>query len=232
LDNPVLNPIFLGDYWSSPSGQLEQGSINGFAQEFGHSAMANVVSQYGVGQANFGGSTQLSGASPKSVNDAGVQKLVQQAIASGGVKPNAQGVYMVFLPPGTELVDPQGNTSKQGLGGYHSSYLDANGKPVYYVAVAYAQMGNGINFDNVPVDGMTIAASHEVTETETDPDVNSQDPSRQIGWYDDGNNAEIGDLAIDMLPLDQTFQKDAAGHAVQVEWSNKDGAFEIAPRPS
>lgn len=229
LKAPVLVPIYYGDFWKTAQGAKDAAATDAFAQEIGPSALTDVLSEYGVGEATFGGSVQVPGAVTSAMTDADVQKVVKDALAAGSAKPNAQGLYTVFLPKGAVLQHGT-HTSKQGLGGYHNSFAGTDGKPVYYAAIAYSERGNGIDFTGVPSDNVSITASHEWAEAETDPDVNSAIPGHSIAWFDRTNNSEIGDLAIKQLPLNQTFQKDAANRAVQLEWSNKDGAYEIAPK--
>src|SRR5262249_58681816 len=54
----------------------------------------------------------------------------------------------------------------------------------------YAGGYNAVFPGLTPFGSMTLTASHEIAEAATDPNVNY----RAIGWYDDYNNAEIGDI--------------------------------------
>lgn len=70
--------------------------------------------------------------------------------------------------------------------------------------------------------------------------MNSPISGRQLGWYNQGRNGKIGDLALSDTSqgglignggdLSQTFSR-VNGYAVQKEWSNIDGQYEVAPRP-
>jgi len=233
LDKPAIGNIYVGDYWKTGQGAADAQQNDAAAADFGNSKMMDVAAQYGAGKTSFLGSTIAGGPSPARFTDEDIQSAVKTALASGSLPRNAQGMYTVVLPPGTVLDAGGGATSKRGLGGFHGSYADASGKPVYYAAIAYSDTkGNGINFDGNSQDAINITESHEWMEAMTDPDVNSTIPGRGLGWYDDKDNGEIGDLMMPQqlqkgLPISQSFQKDAGGFMQQHEWSNKDKMFEI-----
>ena len=232
LTQPVISNIYVGSYWNTAAGQKDVQQNNAMATDFGKSQLMDVAGQYGAGKASFAGSTVQS-SSLKTLTESDIQSVVQQAIASGSVQKNAQGIYTVILPPGVVLDAGGGVTSKQGLGGFHGSYDDGSGHPVYYAAIAYSDTkGNGINFDGNSEDAVNITESHEWMEAMTDPDVNSTISGLGTAWYDTTNNAEIGDEMMPLelnagLNIDQSFEKDAGGFAQQMEWSNQDNLFEI-----
>ncbi|MBS2027414.1 MAG: hypothetical protein JST54_05860 [Deltaproteobacteria bacterium] len=227
LSKPVINNIYLGDFWNTTAGKTISTHNDAFAKDVEQSSYMGVLAQYGVGKGSFAGSTVVPGASPKEVNESQIQSIVKQAIASGTQSSDPQTIHTVILPPGTILTDGS-NDSTNGLGGYHGSYAGPDGKPVYYAAIVYGQGQNGIDFDGKPADAISIVESHEWSEAETDPDVNSPIKGKKLGWYND-QNGEIGDEAIDALPLKSVYGK-VDGFAVQKEWSNKDQAFETAPK--
>jgi hypothetical protein len=142
-----------------------------------------------------------------------------------------QAIYTVVLPPGAVLTMDDGTSSLQGLGGYHGNITDAQGKPVYYAAIAYSKGDNGIDFTHgKAMDNISITESHEITEAATDPDVDAaiaQNSFAPLGWYDP-QNGEIGDIAVNDggLPLDKTFSY-VNGYAYQKEWSNEDKQNEV-----
>lgn len=221
LAQPEFQPIYVGSYWRRGAGAKDRAYNDAFAKDLVKGNHEALLSQYGVGQGRFAPSTVVSGASPKSFTQADVVALVQKQIASGAVKDGPETVHMVVLPPGTVLKD--GNVdSTQGLGGYHGSYADAQGKSVYYAVVCYSQGANGIDFTGTGRNNVTITESHEFDEAATDPDVGTG----KLGWYNT-QYGEIGDLAVNsgLVPLDKAFGKDSGGYDVQVEWSNKDGKF-------
>jgi hypothetical protein len=221
LSSPQLQPIYLGDYWGTAQGASDRSYNDGFCGEVVGGKHEGLLGQYGVAAGSFAPSVAVPGA-PTRVTEADVISLVKGQLASGAVKDGPQTVHMVVLPPGTVLDAGGGVDSTQGLGGFHGSYLDGTGKPVYFGVVAYSEKGNGIDFDGKPRDNVTITESHEFDEAATDPDVEHG----KIGWYNK-KYGEIGDLAVNsgLVPLSQAYVKDEKGYAVQVEWSNKDGKF-------
>jgi hypothetical protein len=225
LKNPVYVPIYYGNYFTTAAGKKDVAHNDAFAKEFGTSKGNQILHQYGVGDGSFGGSAVVNVANPKKVTEAQVQKIVKDQLAKGAVKPNAQGIYTVMLPPGTVLDAGGGATSLNGLGGFHGSYNDKDGKKVYYAVIAYSKGNNGIDFTGKPQDNISITESHEWREASTDPDVNNG----TLGWYNDTENGELDDLAMASLPLNQVWARDDKGFAVQKEWSNHDQKFEAAP---
>ncbi len=231
LTQPKVVNVFIGDYWKTPAGEGDAAHMNGFAASFGKSAMFDLLSpQYGVGRPDFGGSVVVPG-TPARMTKEDIEAAVKNALAAGGLPTDPETVYSVQLPPNTVLAE--GTTdSTQGLGGFHGSYLDANNKPVYYCAIAYADAEgkNGINFSPNPRDNNTITLSHELVEAITDPDVAQAKEYSDLG-YMDPRGGEIGDLAVNDggLPLNEAFARDAHGYAVQLEWDNQTSAFAIGP---
>lgn len=221
LSAPQFQPIYLGDYWKSAAGAKDRAYNDAFAKDLVTGNHEALLKQYGVGAGSFSPSSVVSGKAPRTVTEADVVKLVKQQIASGAVKDGAQTVHMVLLPPGTVLKDGSA-TSKQGLGGFHGSYVDDSGKSVYFGVICYSKGSNGIDFTGVGRDNVTITESHEFDEAATDPDVQTG----KLGWYN-AKYGEIGDLAVNsgLVPLAQAYGKDSGGFDVQVEWSNKDGRF-------
>ncbi|KAJ3330833.1 hypothetical protein HDU76_004751 [Blyttiomyces sp. JEL0837] len=61
-------------------------------------------------------------------------------------------------------------------------------------------------------------ATHELVEAVSDPDVGLVGAvnAYPLGWYDNANNAEIGDLC-------NAQEGSVNGYTVQLMWSNKDG---------
>jgi hypothetical protein len=222
----VVNNIYLGDYWSTAAGKADLAHNDAFAKDILTSGYMSTLSQYGVGKGSFAGSTTVGG-NPSTITEADVKSIVSKAIASGTQSSDPQAVHTVILPPGCVLTDGQ-DTSQNGLGGYHGSYTGADGKPVYFAVISYGQGQNGIDFDGKPQDAVSIVESHEWSEAFTDPDVESKSGSRGVAWYND-QYGEIGDEAVDALPLGQVYGK-VDGYAVQKEWSNADGAFEVTEK--
>lgn len=228
LKNPGFQPIYVGSYWNTAAGKADRAHNDAFAKEVVGSDHQALLAQYGVQKGTFGGSSVVARTDPKTFTRDDVVALVKQQLASGAVKDGPEMVHMVVLPPGTVLDAGNGVTSKVGLGGFHGSYTDANGRNIYFGVVAYSKGANGIDFAGNGRDNLTIVESHEFDEAATDPDVENG----RLGWYH-AKYGEIGDLAVNsgLVPLDQAWGRDAGGFAVQTEWSNQDDRFEtVAPK--
>ena len=146
----------------------------------------------------------LTTAPPPSVEDADIQRFVQEEIASDPAvpQPTANSLYFVFLPPGV-TVGLDGGSSCVSFCGYHSAIDDK----VFYAVMPYPDCG-GCTGGLTVFDALTSTSSHELCEAITDPV-----PGR--GWYDD-QNGEIGDICA--------WQTKRLGdYLVQLEWSNQQG---------
>ncbi len=103
---------------------------------------------------------------------------------------------MVYVEPGVAIMDDHdGNaTSIRDFAGYHSAFVGrtAGGyaADIHYAVMAYAGGINPVFRGLTPFGSMTLTASHEIAEAATDPNVGL----RALGWYDDNNNGEIGDI--------------------------------------
>jgi hypothetical protein len=250
LKHVDVAPVYLGDYWKTSAGASDR--------KFNDGAMANLVKnkgmtglwkQYGAGAGTTHGSVAVGAGNPRQMTQAQVAALVKAQIASGTLDASKrERVFMVVLPPGCELVANHGESSRNGLGGFHGS-VTVGGREVYYAALAYpkrtASGTNGIDFAGNARDNLSIAESHEITEAVTDPDVELamrlRDPSK-LGWYDDvtrwgythTGKGEIGDIPVINAQLrgDRTLRSAwgrSDGYAFQKEWSERDGVSELGP---
>ena len=223
LSSPSFASIYYGPYWKTSAGRADSSYEDTFGKFLLKSDYMSVLNQYGVKKGKFLGSSQLTPkVATKTVNDNLIQRIVAHQIFTGAApKPDGQTVYTVFLQPGTILKTPEGYTSLEGLGGYHGSF-DLDGKRVYYAAIVYSEGSNGIDFDGVARDNISITASHEWAEAATDPDVTNG----KLGWYDD-TYGEIADIPISQgLDLSSVYDR-LGGYAVQKLWSNIDKKNEI-----
>jgi hypothetical protein len=217
LENPKFVSLYVGSFWNTPRGKQERSTLTDCSQSIPSGPHSTVWEEYGINPGEFVGSAVIPlQRMPKVVSEKDIQSLVAKGIkASRDFTPDGDTVFTVFLPPSAVLVHGSSD-SREGLGGFHGSYIDpTNKKPVYYAAIVYADQGNGVPFTSNPIDNMTIAASHEWTEAVTDPDVNRG----KLGWYDK-TFGEIGDIPISMGNKLSSLWGRINGCAVQKEWSN------------
>jgi hypothetical protein len=248
LSHVDVENVYLGSYWSTSAGKKDRthndDAMAAFVKDPG---MNGVWKEYGAGPGTTTPSVQLQTTAKQLTQDQ-LEQLLKEQIASGKLDTSdPQRVFSFVLPPGCELVSSHGETSHDGVGGFHGSITD-KGKEVYYAAIVYSKGDNGIAFSPKPMDNVSIAESHEITEAATDPDVElaaRTGESSKLGWYDDVTHwshfgiprvgkGEIGDIPMLNAELKGNGLKDAWGRvdgfAFQKEWSNKDDQAELAPK--
>ena len=201
--------FFWGDAWQqAPQAGLMQ-QLNDFFEYVLTSPLMEQLAEYDVQDFKVGlgtrtGAIAVTTVPPSTVADADIQRFVRDQIASNPAvaQPTPSSLYFVFLPPGV--------TSELGSGsscvnfcGYHSNDGD-----LYYAVMPYPDCG-GCGGGQMVLDALTSTSSHELCEAITDPVPGE-------GWYDD-RNGEIGDIC--------SWQtKQMGAYAVQLEWSNQQGA--------
>jgi hypothetical protein len=185
--------------------------------------------------ASFAGSEAREDAVPARADKSFLEALVPQL--GGG-----EAVVCLLLPPGTVLVEKDGVTSENGLGGYHGSVHHGVGTTYYSVAV-YSEGSNGIVAFDAPWKNVCATLYHELQEVRTDPDVEDairagHTPAavRLLGWYSP-TGGEIGDIPIaethgDIgLAMREVPLAGGGTAPVQLMWSNRVGGPE-APAAS
>ena len=200
--------IFWGSAWQGPQAALLQ-ELNQFFDFVLTSPLLDQLSEYSVpgttiGQGSRTGSVILTTDPPATVDDAGIQTLIQQEISNDSAvpQPTANSLYFVFLPPGI-TVTLDGAASCSNFCGYHN---DINSQ-IFYAVMPYPDCAGCTGAVSV-ADALTSTSSHELCEAITDP-VPGQ------GWYDD-QNGEIGDICA-------WKTKQVGPYTVQLEWSNQAG---------
>jgi hypothetical protein len=202
LTNVQVFTYFWGAPWASQPDLVQQ--INGFFDYVLTSPLLDQLAEYSVpgmtiGQGARAGTSTITDSSPAaSITDADVEAFVQQQVP----QPVPNGLYFVYLPPGT-AVSLDGGASCSNFCGYHSDI----GGTTFYAVMPYPDCSGCVGGLTL-IDALTSTSSHELCEAITDP-VPGQ------GWYDD-QNGEIGDICAW-----QTKKLD--GYTVQLEWSNQAG---------
>ena len=174
------------------------------------------LNQYGISPVTFLGSSVFPFNPSASETDEHLRATLTWAIRNGYAPwPDASTIYQVFMPQGTDLAHGNERMCKNFCG-YHGSYDDSNineGLSIRYVALPRPDCG-GCVYAQTTTDRETVISSHELSETVTDADVNNH----RLGWYDDPDNQEIGDICS------SAPKSTIKGYLVQAEWSNADKA--------
>lgn len=207
ITNVQVFTIFWGKLWgTTPTSVQLMTDLNQFFTTILISPLIDQLAEYNVpGQAIGHGSfigTKLIKTKPPgaSITDSAIQTQLQQWIKAKLVPAtNKNTLYFIYLDPGVVSI-MGGQRSCQNYCGYHNNV----GK-VYYAVMPYPTCPGCLG-GMVAFKALTGTSSHELCEAITDPLGN--------GWYDNPNNAEIGDLCA-------WHFKQVSGYTVQLEWSNK-----------
>jgi hypothetical protein len=205
LQNVQIESVFYGQSWNTNT-TLEQlaSQVDGFLQYFPTSAYMNVLKQYNVGDGSFLNDLVIAqNPSNGTIDDSQIRQILNSEIGSHQLAtPNANSLYVFFTTPGVVVTD-QGQNSVKDFAGYHDTFTDSAGAPVYYAVVPYPT-GGVANAQLTAFQQATVILSHEVSEAITDPDT-------QTGWFDP-RNGEIGDIADGHIGV-------LDGYVVQGIWS-------------
>jgi len=145
-----------------------------FAINTSYSINSNVI----TGNVSFGGETTDTGSQGKKLNDLTLVRVITNAIVSGALPRDANGVY--FVLSSSDVYELSGFCSRYC--GFHRN-TKILGSDIKYAFVgnparcirACAPQLSGPN-GNAAVDGMVSIIAHELSEATTDPDA--------TGWYD------------------------------------------------
>ena len=226
LKSPQFIGVYPGSYWSTEAGASDRAYIDKAAPVISQGRYTNLWREYGAGRGKYRGSVQIDSQSNQSnYTDKSIQQMLKRGLQTRAIQSaGAESVYTVFLPKGSVL-QLEDITSRDGLGGYHSSYLNKDKKPVYYSVIVYSEGENGIPFSEASRDNITIATSHEWSEVVTDPDISNG----RLGWYDN-QYGEVADIPLSMgMPLEKVWGR-IDGVALQKNWSNRDHRVELVPK--
>jgi hypothetical protein len=202
LPHVEVQALYLGSDWAASPAYLSQANfLEGFLNNIVHSSYMDMLTNagYGVGRGSFNPGTIALANINKNffLTDGMIRNELQRDIFYGSlISPDANRLYVVFVEDNVAVMNPEGENSIRDFLGYHTAFAgyDAFGRfaDIRYAIIPYhgGWMGNAQVEGLSTVDSMTEAASHEITEAMTDPDVNY----KRLGWYDDQLNGENGDI--------------------------------------
>jgi hypothetical protein len=210
-----VQALYYGSDWSTNATYRKQASaLDGFLHDVVNSSYMDMLSKagYGVGRgsATPGVVAALSLYPNSWVDDSQLQQDLQTYISNGSLEPpDANRLYVIYVEDNIVVTLGDADSVTSFLG-YHSAFAghDAlnNATDIHYAVITYPG-GRSCNA-GIPglsaVNDMTMVTSHELAEGVTDPNVNY----KTLGWYDDAQGGEVGDLAIGKYVF-------LNGHAVQ-----------------
>ncbi len=202
LSQVQAQALYLGNEFSSAAASTEPATLDAFLKDVTGGAYLQALQRAGY---NVGpGSAVAGGVDPtaltvgSTISDALIRTRLQADVTSGLLQaPNANTLYVVYVEPdvAVNLGNGQG-TTKQGILGYHTAFVGANGAPIRYAVVVSPRgaAGNSVLPEaTTAIDQLTAVTSHELAEAVTDPDINSNVNNGRLGWFDP-RRGEIGDI--------------------------------------
>ena len=182
----ILMPNVYYIWYGNWSGNTAQTILTDLANNIGGSSYFNINTTYYdgagrhvAGSVSYAGSTSDSYSQGATLSDNGVQAVVTQAITSGSLPNDSNGVYFVLTSADvnessgfcTQYCGWHTHANITGLGDVKFSFV---GNPDRCPSACAAQT-TGPN-GNAGADGMASIIAHELEEATTDPDLNA--------WYD------------------------------------------------
>ena len=202
LPHVQAQALFLGNEFSSAPANTETATLDAFLKDITGGpymqALARAGYNVGPGSAVAGAVDNTSLTVGSTISDAFIRSRLQADVNSGLLQaPNANTLYVVYVEPdvAVNLGSGQG-TTQQGILGYHTAFVGANGAPIRYAVVVSpgGAAGNSVLPEaTTAIDQLTAVTSHELAEAVTDPDVNSNVNNGRLGWFDP-QRGEIGDV--------------------------------------
>jgi hypothetical protein len=185
MGTPVAYLIWYGNWNQSNNSDTPAGQalVHDFLYGLSGSAYYQINTTYGgpTGFVTVGGETTDTGSLGTRLSDTNIRTIVSNAITSGKLPLNPNGVYFVVT---------SSNIAKTGFCSSYCGWHTAT--TISGTTVKYSFVGNanrclsscaaqtiGPN-GNAGVDGMLSVLAHELEETNTDPNLNA--------WYDSAGN--------------------------------------------
>jgi hypothetical protein len=194
--------LYLGNEFASAPANAEPATLDAFLKDVTGGPYLQTLARagYGVGpgSAVAGAVDRTSLAAGSTISDAFIRARLQADVSSGLLQaPNANTLYVVYVEPDVAVNLGLGQgTTRQGILGYHTAFVGANGAPIRYAVVVSpgGAAGNSVLPEaTTALDQQTAVTSHELAEAVTDPDVNSNVNGGRLGWFDP-RRGEIGDI--------------------------------------
>ncbi len=221
--------IWYGNWSGNTAGSI----LDTLASSIGGSSYFNINTTYynGAGQkvsnsVNFTGSTNDNYSQGAKLTDSGVEAVVQNAINSGGLPLDTNGVYFVLTS--ADVNETSGFCTQYC--GWHTNGT-ISGKDIKYAFIgnpdrcpsACEEQSTSPN-GNAGADGMASIISHELEEASTDPDLNA--------WYDQ-RGEENADKCAWTFGTTKTASNGSAynmtlggrNYLIQRNWVNASGGY-------
>ena len=221
INNAKLVNVLWSKDWNGHNPNITEATIDAATEGVINSGYFSGLSQYGAQGVTLAGSWQAlhnrincpQRNPPSTVNTVELDAYIYcnwVNTSDGFPSPNANTIYVLYVPQGTAIA---GNSACTNYLGYHT-YLPfpTSGGFAYFIVMPMKCIGT--------VALMTQVLSHEIAEAMTDPLVGT-------GWYEGnglqglfGNDGEVGDICEP--DTDPTYTLNWV--TVNAYWSDKDGS--------
>jgi len=213
LANVKIVPVFYG---TAVNAQLTNSTtgISRFYADVTQSSYWTLLCQYDTPSQHIGPGTATAGITiqplhisyggPFQVSDAQIQSELERQVALGVLPaPDSNTLYMISFPANANVTGPsEVGYSCVDFCAYHNSFMAGGSTAVYCYAVLMDNFtggcATGCASDATAMQVATDIASHELTESVTDPDIGlviTSSYSYPAAWADGNNNCgEIADI--------------------------------------
>lgn len=206
---PHVVPIFFKN-------DLLQTALMAFLQSYmSSSASWQVLSDYGVGRGTVGSAVVLNITPPATMTDTDITNLIISSVQAGSLPAaDARTIYLFYFPTSTTITRGA-DASCREFEGYHNVVTFPDSSKAAYSVVPRC--------GRTQVALLTIATSHELAESATDPVIVSY--NEMIDPYDlwgfNLNGSEVGDLCENLS--DAAVSESGIGIVSRL-WSNSAAA--------
>jgi hypothetical protein len=239
---PVLStPRIVTVTWASDTNAA---TYQAFDDAIGTSDFWKPVTEYGVGPATSVAADHVvvttDPTSPwdASAIDQWTKQMIAAAPGNGWPTPDAQTVYIVYVPANVSVTD-QGQDACNIEGGYHTSLSNSSLKNGVAYALVLQSCGPEFGLDTVS--NATITASHELIEATTDPHPGFAPAwtgfdTASLGWelWNDWQD-EVADACEDFIAEYSYVDTGSFPYTLSRFWSNasaKAGHSPCVPAPA
>jgi len=222
IQSPQVSILFWGPEWQGQ--RLTDYLASVFPAVFRDGRFMKNLEQYSAGGYQISNgkyvATKIDEVSPPpTVRDAQIRAELRAQIDAGQLPaPTPDSIYFVFVQKGTEVVDPWGSSTKDGMWAYH---YYTRGKDTFAYAV--------VPYDEGVSDParMSMQATAMLAATVTDPNPTGR---WTLGWYDD-NYGEVDTIVMALWAAQQIGPSDTGEqfwdvygmpYIVAKVWSNVD----------
>jgi hypothetical protein len=195
-----------------------------------NASYSNTAGQWISGALRYAGATTDAGSRGTSLTDAGVLGVVSDALTSGRLPTDANGIYMVLSAANVTESGGSGAFCTQYCGWHNAAAIGATTIKYSWVGDAHTQCPSACMAQtvgpngNAGADGMASVITHEIEEAVTDPQLNA--------WWSNATGGENADRCAWTFGTEYTsggaranVRLGSRDFLIQQNWVNADGGY-------